>query len=82
MRKIAITLPEDQAEAIEKIRRRQRIPRSRIIQQAVARYLAERREFEAVKAYEEGYRRKPERVAEAEALAKATAATMEAEDWS
>lgn len=82
MKKITITLPEDQARTIERIRRKKRIPRSRVIQQALAMYLEEAGYAEAVRAYEEGYRRKPERKAEIEALAQATAATMEAEDWS
>lgn len=44
MRKIVIMVPNDQAEAIENIRRRQHISRSRVIQQAVARYLKEEEE--------------------------------------
>lgn len=81
MRKIAITLPEDQAKAIEAIRKKKRIPRSRVIQQAVAYYLSEQALLSAVREYEEGYRRKPEDVAEAEAYGQAAAEVLAQEDW-
>jgi len=81
MRKVAITLPDDQAKAIESIRREKRIPRSRVIQQAIAYYLAEQEMRGAVREYEEGYRRHPEDAAEAAAFGTATAAVMSQEDW-
>jgi metal-responsive CopG/Arc/MetJ family transcriptional regulator len=81
MIKIAITLPEDQAKAIEAIRRKTRLPRSRIIQHAIARYLAEERLVAAVRDYEEGYRRVPEDVAEAEAFGTAASAVLVKEEW-
>lgn len=81
MRKLAITLPEDQARAIEKIRKKRRIPRSRVIQQAVAYYLSEQGLLSAVREYEEGYRRKPEDAAEVEAFGKAAAEVLVPEDW-
>lgn len=40
MKKFAISLPDHQAAAVEKIRRKMRIPRSRVIQSAIDRYLA------------------------------------------
>ena len=81
MIKIAITLPEDQARAIERIRRKQGVPRSRIIQRAVAYYLAEQDLVAAVREYEEGYRRHPEDAAEIESYAAATAEVLGPEDW-
>ncbi len=81
MKKLAITLPEDQAKAVERIRRAQRIPRSRVIQQAVDFYLTRRAQQEAIQAYEEGYRRKPEPGGEAEAAARAAAEVLGPEDW-
>lgn len=81
MKKIAITIPEDQAKAIEGIRRRKRLPRSRIIQHAIARYLAEERLIAAVRQYEEGYRRVPEDVAEAEVLGRAASEVLSGEEW-
>jgi hypothetical protein len=81
MIKIAITLPEGQAKAIERIRRAQRIPRSRVIQQAVDAYLSRLAQQEAIGAYEQGYRRKPEPTGEAEAAARAAAEVLGPEDW-
>lgn len=83
MKKIAISLPDHQADAIEKIRRKARIPRSRVIQQAIALYLAEGRHAQKVRAYEDAYTQKPEREeADAQAFARATAAVLSDEDWS
>jgi hypothetical protein len=80
MKKFAISFADDQADAIEEIRRRERIPRSRVFQRAVALYLAERSHYHAVRAYEEGYRRKPEGK-EVEGFARATAEVLDREDW-
>ncbi len=80
MKKVAISLPDSQAEAIEKIRRKSRVPRSRVIQQAIAFYLSARGHLRDVRAYEHGYERKPEGI-EAEAFAKATTTVLAHEDW-
>lgn len=81
MKKVAISLPDAQADAIEQIRRKERIPRSRVIQRAIAVYLAEQGRHRAVRAYEDGYRKRPERADEVEALGKAAAGSLEPEDW-
>lgn len=80
MKKIAITLPDDQMRAVERIRRQRKIPRSRVIQQAVEFYLADAGLTEDSRAYEEGYRRKPEREP-VESYARAAAEILESEDW-
>jgi len=80
MRKIIITLPDDQAKAIEQIRRKRRVPRSRVIQEAVASYLAEQEYSLKVRAYIEGYRKYPEG-REAEAYVRMAAEVLEPEDW-
>jgi metal-responsive CopG/Arc/MetJ family transcriptional regulator len=81
MKKIAITLTEEQAAAVEKLRRRRRVPRSRVIQEAVARFLESEGASSLVQAYETGYRRLPEDVREARAFAEAGAAILPLEDW-
>lgn len=81
MKKLAITLSAEQAEAIEKIRRRRRVPRSRVIQEAVARFLELEGVSSLAQSYEAGYRRVPEDVKEAQALATAGAAVLPIEDW-
>jgi metal-responsive CopG/Arc/MetJ family transcriptional regulator len=81
MKRVTITLPEEQARAIEAVRRKKRLPRSRIIQHAIARYLAEEGLVAAVREYEEGYRRIPEDVAEAESFGAAASEVLSPEDW-
>ncbi len=81
MKKIAITLPVDQAKAIEEIRCRRRIPRSRVIQEAVVCFLEVQGLSSRAHRYETGYRRVPEDAAEARALAAAGAAVLPTEDW-
>ncbi len=80
MKKIAITLPDDQMRAIERIRRQRKLPRSRVIQQAVQLYLGEAGLAADSRAYEEGYRRKPEREP-VESYARAAAEVLGSEDW-
>jgi hypothetical protein len=82
MRKIAITLSPDQFRAIERIRRKQGIPRSRVIQRALTFYLSQGAESDAARAYDEGYRRHPERTLAATAYEQAAAEVLGVEDWS
>lgn len=80
MKRVTISIPEAQATAIEEIRRRKGISRSRVVQEAIAMRLAEQEKARAVRRYEEGYRKRPE-TTEVIAYAKATAATMSKERW-
>ena len=80
MKKITISLPDRQAREIERIRRARRIPRSRVVQRAIDLYLTEEGRSLAVRRYEEGYRRRPER-AESAAFAKAAASVLGVEEW-
>lgn len=82
MKKIAITISDHQAEAIERIRDRRGVPRSRIIQQALDQYLASHEAIEtADDEYEAGYRAKPERLTEVEAFARTAAEVLTPEEW-
>ena len=80
MKKFAISLPNHQAAAVEKIRRKMRIPRSRVIQSAIDRYLVLEGLSDEIRRYADGYRRRPER-AEAVGYAKAAAAALAQEKW-
>lgn len=80
MRRVAISLPDAQAEALERVRRRQRIPRSRVIQQALDLYLREMAKQPAIRAYVEGYQRHPEG-REAGAFVRAASRALPREDW-
>jgi len=67
--------------ALERVRRRQRLPRSRVIQHALSLYFADAGIAEEVTAYEEGYRRKPEPEGELESYARAAVKVLSPEDW-
>ncbi|MGH9257899.1 MAG: hypothetical protein ACRD3C_25345 [Vicinamibacterales bacterium] len=81
MSKIAITIPDAQMRVLERVRRKHRLPRSRVVQQALSFYFAQAGLSEEVSAYEEGYRRKPERTADVEGYARAAADVLGREDW-
>ncbi|HKX18581.1 MAG TPA: ribbon-helix-helix protein, CopG family [bacterium] len=82
MRRFAISLPDHQAKAVERIRKFRNVPRSRIIQEAIERYIAQQEEQDAVQRYVEGYRRVPEDPAEGDAYMKLFAEILTPEDWS
>lgn len=82
MKKVGISLPDNQLKAIEKICKKERIPRSRAIQRALDEHLKQLEEAKAVKQYIEGYRRKPQSAGDAEAYSKAAAEVLGYEDWS
>lgn len=82
MKRFAISLPDHQAKAVERIRRFRNVPRSRIIQEAIDRYLAEDAAREAIRRYIEGYRRLPESEGDADGYARAGAEVVGSEDWS
>jgi len=82
MKKMIVSLPDHQVEAIDRIRAWQRVPRSRVIQHALDLYLTSPRMVEeAERAYEAGYRAIPEDPADAEAYARAAAEVLGEEDW-
>jgi hypothetical protein len=81
MKKIAVSIPDDQMRTLERLRRRQRLPRSRVVQQALSFYFAHTGLSAEASAYEEGYRRKPEPSSDAKAYARAAAGVLGSEDW-
>ena len=81
MTKIAVTIPDDQMRTLERLRRKERVPRSRLVQRALRLYFEHAGLADDIVAYEEGYRRKPEREQEVEGYARAVAEVLGAEDW-
>ena len=82
MKKVAITLTDHQAEAIDRIRHQRGLARSQVIRQALDLYLASKQAVEeAERAYEAGYRAIPENPAEAEGYARAAAEVLGREEW-
>lgn len=82
MKRVTVTLPEDQMRAIDRIRRKEKISRSRVIQRAIDVYLTQIGFADDARAYEEGYRRRPERDHETQAFTLAASNVLASEDWS
>lgn len=75
-KRIAISLPEDLYERLERLRRERGAPRSLIIQEAVGEYLTDREREAKIQAYIRGYQENPEteeEMAEIEAFQRASA---------
>ena len=81
MRKVAVTIPDEQMRTLEQVRRQRCVPRSRIVQQALHAYFAQPGLSGEIRAYEHGYARKPERDADARAYARPAAEVLANEDW-
>ncbi len=83
VRKIAISLPKDDFKEIEKVCARMGIGRSAVIGRAIRFWLQQREKAQMIKCYEDGYKRKPERVFDLESFEKAELEVLDAkEDWS
>ena len=80
--KIAISLRSDDFKEIEMERKRMGIGRSAVIGQAIHFWLEQRKKEEMIRCYEEGYRKKPERVFHLKGLEKAELEVLNPqEDW-
>jgi predicted transcriptional regulator len=59
-RRIAISLPDELFRRMERVRKRRRVPRSKLVQEAVGDYVTRTDEQALEAAYFEGYRRIPD----------------------
>lgn len=81
--KMAISLPKEEFLMIEKLRRKLDLSRSALIDEAIRFWLAKRSEREQILQYEQGYRKRPEKVQDLRALEKAQLeAIAHEEEWS
>ena len=81
-RKIATSLPAAQFEEVERVRRRHKLKRSQVVQEALSLWLSARSSGERVEQYMQGYLRRPEDAAAARAYVRAWSKGLESEDWS
>lgn len=79
--KIAISIPKDNFDKIEAMRKKMGLQRSALIDRAICFWLNSMEQQEMIKKYEKGYRAIPESVAEAEALEKLSADAFSDEEW-
>jgi metal-responsive CopG/Arc/MetJ family transcriptional regulator len=80
-KKIAASLPGEQFQAVERLRRRLHLKRSEAIQEALALWLRAREGDERVAQYIRGYARQPDDSREGRAFTQAWAKGIESEDW-
>lgn len=75
-KRIAISLPDDLYQRMERARKRRRMPRSTLVQEAVSDYVRRTDEAELEKAYFDGYRRFPDDDEDFRAMEKAAIEDM------
>lgn len=80
--KIAISLPADLLEALEKERQARNESRSQFFREAVEQLLRQKRLQEAVTQYVQGYRAEPESDEEVAAMQQVSMSALRLEDWS
>ena len=80
-RKLSASLSDEQYRQVERTRKKLRLGRSQVVQQALALWLSTHERDERVVQYLAGYVNQPEDAGEARALAEAWARGLEHEDW-
>ncbi|MCZ7625936.1 MAG: hypothetical protein C3F12_11140 [Candidatus Methylomirabilota bacterium] len=80
--KIAISLPADLLEALEKERQARNESRSQFFREAVEHLLRQKRLQETVKQYVQGYLAEPESDEEVASVQQASMGALRLEDWS
>ncbi|MBI2899671.1 MAG: hypothetical protein HYY17_05770 [Planctomycetes bacterium] len=80
-RKIATSLPAAQFTEVERARRRLRLKRSQVVQEALDLWLSTLATAERCEQYLRGYLRHPEDAAEGRAFVRAWAKGLAPEDW-
>ena len=78
--KVAISLPADDYRRIESIRRKMKIGRSALIDNAIRFWLSWRDQQELIKRYVDGYKNKPEDTRELKAMEKMSAEAFNEEN--
>lgn len=79
--KIAVSLPEDMLEVIEKERKAKGESRSEFFRRAIEALLRQQRERAAVERYVHGYQQVPETADEVQAAHRAGTAVLAGEPW-
>jgi metal-responsive CopG/Arc/MetJ family transcriptional regulator len=79
--KIAISLPENTLEAVEKERKISGESRSEFFRRAVEKLLKQEQEAKAVESYVEGYRAIPESAGEIDAVHRSGVSILSEEPW-
>lgn len=78
--KVAISLPKEDYQKVEKIRKELGVGRSTVIDKAIRFWLRHREQEDLIKRYQDGYRKKLEHVRETEAMEKMAAEAFREEN--
>ena len=79
--KVAISIPSDLYQAVERVRKASGKSRSAVVQDALRYWLHSQAHAALVREYEAGYRRRPEGRREIKAAAAAAVRLLSTEDW-
>jgi len=79
--KVAVSIPDDLYQAIEKLRKIRGRSRSAVVQDALRHWLHAQAQSARVREYEAGYRRRPESRREVKAAEAAAVRLLSSDDW-
>lgn len=79
--KFAVSIPEDDYRELEEIRKQERLSRSGVVAEAIRLFKEFREKEKLIRQYEEGYRKRPEIMAEIERWEKVSMETFSKEEW-
>ncbi|MFQ5794982.1 MAG: ribbon-helix-helix protein, CopG family [Candidatus Bipolaricaulia bacterium] len=79
--KVAVSLPKEEFQAVEQLRKQLEISRSALITEAIRYWLNAKQKEEEIRHYIEGYQRYPETAEEISEVATIAQKTLMAEEW-
>ncbi len=79
--KVAVSLPDDLYQVIERVRKKTRKSRSAVLQDALRHWLSQQEQSVLIREYEAGYRKKPETRREIKAAEAAAVRMLAAVEW-
>jgi len=79
--KVAISLPKEKYQAVEKMRKKVRKTRSALVSEALSLWLEEARKKELIKRYIAGYKQHPESTEDAKLATATSVKTLAAQEW-
>ena len=79
--KIAISLPSETFKLVERARHKKHLARSSVVREALELWLRQKSEQELEEQYVNGYKQKPENVADVEKLFQTGLSSFTPEDW-
>jgi Ribbon-helix-helix protein, copG family. len=79
--KFAVSIPDNEFKELEAIRKKKGLSRSEFVRETVKLWKEEKEKKRLIKAYEDGYKKVPENLANIEAWEKASLSSFSPEEW-